>query len=152
MEYSFTWYFSGRLWSDTMFLEPRTMRNSWKTRPKNASGITSREMLLNGSETLAFVQGKSLWNHLELRNIPQVNGMCWYLVVQFLVFRHTSPLWTTLEWYYLKNATARAWKQRIFCLSFRFHWLLESSLWRTYTVYCIHELRLISNRYSYKSL
>ena len=52
------------------------MKNSWKTRPKNASVITSREMLLNGPESLAFVQGKSLSNHLELRNIPQVNGMC----------------------------------------------------------------------------
>ena len=36
------------------------MKNSGKTRPKNASGITSRKMLLNGSESLAFVQGKSL--------------------------------------------------------------------------------------------
>ena len=36
------------------------MKNSWKTRSKNASGITSREMLLNGLESLAFVQGKSL--------------------------------------------------------------------------------------------
>ena len=74
-------------WSDIMFREPKTIKNSWKTRPKNASGITTREMLLNGSESFAFVQGKSLWNHLELRNIPQVNGMCWYLVVQYLAFR-----------------------------------------------------------------
>ena len=36
------------------------MKNSWKTRPKNASVITSREMLLKGPESLAFVQGKSL--------------------------------------------------------------------------------------------
>ena len=36
------------------------MKNSWKTIPKNASGTTSKKMLLNGSESLAFVQGKSL--------------------------------------------------------------------------------------------
>ena len=30
------------------------MKNSWKTRPKNASGITFREMLLNGSESLTL--------------------------------------------------------------------------------------------------
>ena len=52
------------------------MKNSRKTSPKNALGITSREVLLNGSESLPFVQGKSLWNHLEMRNLLQVNGMC----------------------------------------------------------------------------
>ena len=36
------------------------MKYSRKTNPKNASGITNREMLLNGSESLAFEQGKSL--------------------------------------------------------------------------------------------
>ena len=33
---------------------------SWNMSSKNASGINSREMLLNGSESFAFVQGKSL--------------------------------------------------------------------------------------------
>ena len=46
--------------ADIVFLEPKTMKTSRKTSPKNALGIPSREMLLDGSESLAFMQGKPL--------------------------------------------------------------------------------------------
>ena len=68
------------------------MKNSWKTRPKNASGITSREMLLNGSESLAFVQGTAKYSSSKRYVLPTLGCAIFSLPPYFSFMDHTRMI------------------------------------------------------------